>query len=345
MLALVKTRKGAGFIELQDLPEPQPKAGEVLIEVKACGVCGTDIHILHDKFRYWPPVILGHEFSGRVVENGPGTGRFQVGDRVVAEPHCEACGHCYLCRSGNIHICMMKRAPGWGVHGAFAKYVVMPERLLHRIPDHLDYDAAAVVEPAANAVHDVIERARLQAGDFAVVLGPGPIGLLSAMAARASGARHVVVVGTLQDERVRLAKARELGFDAVNIEETDPVRYVMDLTGGIGADMVIEASGSAQGAASTPDYIRRLGKICVIGLTGLESIEFPWDRAAYKVCEIVYGLSTGYSSWDRTIALVASGLMPAGKIVTHRLPLSEWKYGFDEIEAQRAIKVLLVPEG
>jgi L-iditol 2-dehydrogenase len=344
MLSLVKTQKGSGFVELQDMPEPKPKAGEVLIEVKACGICGTDLHILHDKFPYWPPVILGHECSGRVAANGPETGRFREGDRVVAEPHTQACGHCYLCRTGNIHICPMKRSPGWGIHGGFAKYVVMPERLLHRIPDSMSYDLAAVVEPTANAVHDVIERAQFQAGDFAVVLGPGPIGLLAAMAARAAGARHVVVVGTPRDEGMRLGKSRELGFDTVNNAEVDPIKYVQDLTGGLGADMVIEASGSAKGAASTPDFIRRKGRICVIGLTGLDSIPFPWDKAAFKVCEVIFNLSTGYTSWDRSIHLIAGGHLPAGEIITHRLPLREWRHGFDELEAQRALKVLLVPE-
>jgi L-iditol 2-dehydrogenase len=326
------------------MPEPKPKAGEVLIEVKACGICGTDLHILHDKFPYWPPVILGHEFSGRVAANGPETGRFREGDRVVAEPHTQACGHCYLCRTGNIQICATKRSPGWGIHGGFAKYVVMPERLLHRIPDSMSYDLAAVVEPTANAVYDVIERAQFQAGDFAVVLGPGPIGLLAAMAARAAGARRVVVVGTPRDEGMRLGKSRELGFDTINNAEVDPVKHVLELTGGIGADMVIEASGSAKGAASTPDFIRRKGRICVIGLTGLDSIPFPWDKAAFKVCEVIFNLSTGYTSWDRSINLIAGGLLPAGEIITHRLPLREWRHGFEELEAQRALKVLLVPE-
>ena len=102
MLALMKTQKGVGFLELREVPEPVPGPGEVLIEVKACGICGTDLHVLHDQFPYWPPVILGHEFAGQVVALGPDVTRTQVGDRVVGEPHTQACGHCYLCRTGNI---------------------------------------------------------------------------------------------------------------------------------------------------------------------------------------------------------------------------------------------------
>jgi L-iditol 2-dehydrogenase len=345
MQALVKTQKGAGFVELRDVPEPSPGPGEALIEIKACGVCGTDIHVLHDRFPYWPPVILGHEFAGVVVETGPDTHTIRVGDRVVGEPHTQACGHCYLCRTGNIQICPMKRSPGWGIDGAFTRYLKMPERLLHRIPDSMSYELAAVVEPTANAVHDVIERGGVTAGDFVVVLGPGPIGLLAALAARAAGARHVVIAGAPADEEYRLSKARALGFETVlNAASQDPAEVVRELTGGLGADLVVECSGSPAAAASTVDLVRKKGRICVIGMTGKEAIPFPWDKAAFKVCDIVFNLSTGYTSWDRTIHLVAGGLIPAGEIVTHRMPLSEWRNAFDEIESRRALKVLLIPE-
>lgn len=344
MQALVKTQKGVGFLELRDAPEPVAGAGEVLIEVKTCGICGTDVHVKHDEFPYWPPVILGHEFSGQVVATGSGVSRFKVGDRVVGEPHTQACGHCYYCRTGNIQICAMKRSPGWGIDGAFARYLKMPELLLHAIPPEMSYDTAAVVEPAANTVHDVVERARVDAGDFVVVLGPGPIGLLAAMVARAAGARHVMIVGAPNDEAIRLPKARALGFRTVlNVERDNPLEAVMDLTRGLGADLVVECSGAASAIASTVDLVRKKGRICVIGLTGRDSILFPWDKAAFKVCDIIFNLSTSYTSWDRTISLIGSGLVPAGEVISHRFPLREWSRAFEEIEAQRALKVLLIP--
>ena len=345
MLALVKMQKGSGFIELCEVPEPSPGPGEVLIEVKACGVCGTDIHVWHDEFPYWPPVTMGHEFSGRIIELGPDTGLFKIGDRVVGEPHTQACGHCYLCRSGNIQICNLKRSPGWGINGAFTKYLKMPERLLHRIPDSMSYDLAALVEPAANTVHDVVERARIEAGDFVVVLGPGPIGLLAALTARAAGARHVVVIGAPSDESFRLKKARALGFESVlNVAECDPAEEVRRLSEGLGADLVIECSGAAAAIAATVDLIRKKGRICVIGLTGKDMIPFPWDKASFKVCDVIFCLSTSYSSWDRTIHLIASGRLPAGEIITRRLPITEWKSAFEGLEAQQDLKVLLTPE-
>jgi len=345
MQALVKTQKGVGFLELRDVAVPKPGPDEVLIEVAACGVCGTDIHVMHDKFPYWPPVILGHEFAGKVVEAGPGVSLVSLGDRVVGEPHTQACGHCYLCRTGNIQICPTKRSPGWGIDGAFARYLRMPEKLLHRIPDGMSYDLAAVVEPTANVVHDVIERARVEAGDFVVVFGPGPIGLLAGLAARAAGARHVVMIGTPADEAVRLTKARALGFETVlNLALANPAEVVRDLTGGVGADLVIECSGAVPAIASAIDLVRKKGRICSIGLTGKDTISFPWDKAAFKVCDLFFNLSTSYTSWDRTIHLIASGRIPAGEVITHRMPLAQWRQAFDEIEAQRALKVLLIPE-
>ena len=147
MKALVKTKKGVGFIEVQEVSEPEPGPGEVKIKVAACGVCGSDIHVRHDSFPYWPPVILGHEFTGTVVGLGKDCHRFKEGDRVVAEPHTRACGFCYLCRTGNVQICTEKRSPGWGIDGGMAEYICYPETLLHSIPETMSWDQAAVVEP------------------------------------------------------------------------------------------------------------------------------------------------------------------------------------------------------
>ena len=344
MKALVKTKKGVGNLELQDVPVPKPGCGEVLLKVLAAGVCGTDIHVRDDNFPYWPPVILGHEFCGQVVELGEGVALVSKGDRVVGEPHTRACGHCYLCRTGNIQICADKRSPGWGIDGAMAEYLVMPERLLHQLPDAISNEAGAVIEPVANAVHDVTERAGVEAGDFVVVIGPGPIGLLAAMAARASGARQVAVIGTNSDEAVRLAKARELGFEnVINCQTQEPADVVAHLTHGVGADLVVECSGSPSGIASTVTLVRKKGRICAIGLTAQKEIPFPYKAASFKVCDLYFCLSTSYTSWDKAINLVASGKIDADAIITHRKPLTQWQEVFEDIDNQRAIKAVLIP--
>ena len=344
MKAIVKTRKGRGFIEVRDMPEPEPGPGEVKIRVSACGVCGSDIHVWHDTFPYWPPVILGHEFAGTVVKTGPGCRMFREGDRVVAEPHTRACGVCPLCRTGNIQICPDKRSPGWGIHGGMAEYIAYPEALLHRIPDHMTWDQAAMVEPTANIVHDLLERTGFVAGDLAVVVGPGPIGLLAALVARAAGARDVVIIGTQADESLRLAKARELGFGHVlNVEKADPVKEVMALTGGQGADVVVECSGAPGAISGTVDLVKKCGSICAIGLAGGRNVELPWDKFQFRVVRLVFNLSTSYTSWDRAINLIAGGAVPAEKLVTHRAPLDHWEKVFTDIVELRALKALMIP--
>lgn len=331
-------------MELREVDVPTIAPDEVLIEVKAAGICGTDIHVKHDRFPYWPPVILGHEFSGEIAEVGPEVEGYRPGDRVVGEPHTKACGKCPLCRTGNIQICASKRSPGWGIDGAFTRYLKMPEKLLHRIPDHVSFEAAAVVEPTANAVHDVLERGRVEPEDVVVVLGPGPIGLLSAMVAKAEGARKVIIVGTPRDEELRLKTAREVGIDVVvNLAEQNPVEMVKDLTGGQGADLVVEASGAEPAIRTAVDLVRKKGRITVIGMTGRDDIRFPWDQAIFKVCDLIFNLSSSYTSWDRSISLIAERKINIEALITHRVPLTEWERAFEDVEHLRAIKALLIP--
>lgn len=345
MLGLFKTAKGVGNLEIRELSIPKPEPNEALIEVKMAGLCGTDVHIRHDRFPYWPPVILGHEFSGVIVETGNQVTGYRIGDRVVGEPHTKACGKCELCRSGNIQLCSMKRSPGWGIHGAFTRYIAMPEHLLHRIPDTMTFEEGAVVEPAANVIQDVLERGRVDPNDFVVINGSGPIGLLAIQAVRAAGAGTVVLVGTASGEMTRLPLARELGADATVVaERQDPVEFVMDMSRGRGADLVVEASGSPRAVAASVRMVRRLGRITAIGLTGREELSFPWDVAMWKVCTITFNLSTGYSCWDRTIGMIAAKKLNVGRIVSHLLPLREWERAFDEVESRRALKALLIPE-
>jgi len=345
MLALQKVAKGVGNIELRDVPEPTPGPGWVKIEVKAAAICGTDIHIRHDQFPYWPPVTLGHEFAGVIVELGEGITGWEVGDRVVCEPHTLACGKCWLCRQGHVQICADKRSPGWGIDGAFAKYLVMDAKLLHRLPDSVSFDAGALVEPTANTVHDVGERAKVEPEDFVVVLGPGPIGLLAAQVAKAAGAREVLIVGTPADAELRLPVAEKLGIDhVVNLGEVNPQERVMELTGERGADLVVECSGAAPAINSAVQLVRKKGRVCVIGMTGREKIEFTWDAAIFKGIDMFFNISTSYTSWDRAISMIEKGKVNAEAIITHRAPLEQWEEIFDALEAQQGLKALLIPE-
>lgn len=344
MLAVVKTQKGKGFLELKEVPEPTITDDEVMIEVRSAGICGTDVHVKHDTFPYWPPVTLGHEFAGEIVEVGKNVSDWTTGDRVVGEPHTQHCGKCYLCRQGYIQICPEKRSPGWGIDGAFTKYLKYDPKLLHRIPDGMTYDQAAVVEPVANCVTDIVERKCIEAGDFVALLGPGPIGLFAAQVAKAAGARDVMIIGAPADEELRLSTARKLGFENVaNFAETNPVARCLELTDGRGADLVIECSGAPPAIRQSVELVRKVGRICAIGLTGKRPVELDWDAAMTKVITLFFNLSTTYTSWDKTIAMIADGSVNVDPVITHRLPLSEWEQGFEAVENLEALKVVFNP--
>jgi L-iditol 2-dehydrogenase len=345
MKALVKTAKGPGNIEVLEMPEPVLPGPEwVKIKVKAAGVCGTDLHIWHDEFPYWPPVILGHEFSGEVVEVGKNVKGYQPGDRVVCEPHSLACGVCELCRQGKIQICAGKRSPGWGINGAFTDFVVMPCHLLHKIPEGLSWDIAALAEPMAITVHQVIERGRIECGDVVVVTGAGPIGIMAAFAARAMGAGTVLVTGMGACEKVRFPAALALGADRViNVQQENPVACVLEETSGRGADLVVETSGAAPAIAQTVEMVRKGGRISAIGISGKETLAFPWDKAVYKVIDLMFNMSSSYTAWDRALILMSRTEKDLSKLITHRSSIDRWEDVFDDLEAEKGIKALFIP--
>lgn len=340
MKAVVKTQKGAGFVELLDVPEPDLEPGWVILEVTGAGICGTDIHILHDEHPYWPPVTLGHEFAGRIAEVGPGVEGWRAGDRVVCEPHAGACGVCHLCRRGFHHLCADKRSPGWGINGALTSYVAVPAHLLHRIPDEVGDREAAVCEPTAIAV-TAVERIGVDPGETAVVFGPGPIGLLSAMVVRASGAGRVVVVGRSSSKR-RLEVAGEVGLEVWNSEETDVVEAAREITSGRGVDLVVDTSGAAAAIASGVRMLRRRGRMCAVGVTGCESIEFPWDEAMFRALDVKFSFSSSHTSWDGALSLMRSGAVNVEPLTTV-FPLDEWKEAFRSVEDRDVVKALLTP--
>jgi L-iditol 2-dehydrogenase len=345
MKTLRKTGKGEGLIEIQDIPLPSMTPDEVLVEVKAAGVCGTDLKVWHDSHPYWPPVTLGHEFSGVIVEVGKDVVKWKVGDRVVAMPHTRHCGRCALCMAGNIHICPEKRSIGWGIDGAMARYLQIPAKLLLSIPDELSFEEAAVAEPLAVVVNAVLLRSRVEPGDFVVVFGPGPIGFLSALSARAGGASKVVLVGIERDERVRLTRARSAGVDlAINIEkEPNLFERIMGLTNGIGADLVVETSGSGSAISTGLRLVRRLGRVAAIGVSGKDEISVPWDVAMYKACDLMFNFSSTYHSWERALGLMGSREVDVRQVITDVKPLTEWKSVFEGLEAGEGIKSLLIP--
>jgi L-iditol 2-dehydrogenase len=346
MKALMKTEKGIGHFEVRDIPVPAIKApDEVLIKVSAAGVCGTDVHIYHDMFQNYPPVVLGHEFSGIVEAVGKNVSNFKPGDRVVGEPHTLFCGVCTLCRAGKIQLCAQKRSPGWGIDGAFTDYLVMPDLFLHHVPDQVPDNVAALAEPMAIVTHSVLERGRVEPQDVIAVIGAGPIGLLSAVAAKAGGASKVIVLGTDADEERRFPAARKLGIDCiVNVMHENAPDIVNGLTKGEGADMVVEASGSEAGINTAIDIVKRCGRLCVIGMPGRDRVSVQWLKMIKKVLDVNFNLSSSVSSWERALSIMAHTPSDLSAIITHYADIQDWKRVFDDIEKGNAIKAFFIPQ-
>ncbi len=344
MLALVKTGKGEGLLSLEERPIPSYGEDEVLIKVAYSGICGTDIHIRHDQFTYYPPVIIGHEFSGVVEETGAKVTMFKKGDPVVGEPHNKACGKCWLCRNGHIQNCMDKRSIGWGIDGSFASWLVMPEKLLHRVPDGVPLRDAAMTEPAAIVAHQLLERAGVTPGDKVVVMGVGPIALLAAQMARIAGAGKIIMCGCTGDIPYRLKIAEKLGcFDRfIDVLTEDSESIIAEETGG-GADLVVEASGAGSAIRTSIKVLRKWGRLCAIGMTSAPTVDIPWNEAMMKVLTVQFNMSSSYNGWNIALSLLAGGRLKVAPMIGVR-PLREGESAFDDLEHGRAMKLLLTPE-
>ena len=341
MKALMKVAPGPGHLELRDIPRPEPGPGEVLLAVAATGICGSDLHIQDGEYKVVPPVVIGHETAGTVVSVGAGVAAYRPGERVTAQTTISTCGRCALCLSGRTNLCPERRWLGGHVDGGFAGYVVVPERNLLRLPDHVSHAAAALTEPLACCVHGVLEVARPAPGTTAVVSGPGPIGLLCAQVARAAGA-EVIVLGTSADA-ARFALARRLGFQhLVDVQRQDPVAAVQDLTGGREPDLVVEAAGAAASLDQCLRLAPRGGAILQIGLYGRPA-PVAVDTLVLKELRLLGSFSSTPSAWPVALDLIASGRVQTEPLVTSARPLAEWAAAFQAARHKAEGKILLTP--
>lgn len=344
MKAVVKTKRGKGNIEMQQVERPTYKDDEVLIRIKAIGVCGTDYHIYTGEYDTVPPLIIGHEFSGEIDEIGKDVKNLNIGDRVISELSVNSCGICRYCKTGNAQLCLEKKAPGTHINGAYADYIKMPANLVHKISDNISFEEGALVEPAAIVAHSLLQRTKIEAEDFVVIIGPGPIGLLALQMAKIGGARKVAVIGTDVDKGSRLGIAKKLGADyIINASESDPVVIINELTDGLGADMVVECSGSASGINSGINILRKQGKMCCIGIPGSEKIQVEWKKAVIKAINIVCNFSSSSLSWNWVISMLDRKSLDLNSLISHKEPLERWNYVFEETEKGNVIKAVLIP--
>lgn len=343
MKALLKYGPGEGNVEIRDVAEPVCGDTQVKVEVAYCGVCGTDIHVLHDTFRNYPPVILGHEFSGTVVEVGKDVVGVALGERITGlGATAVTCGHCRYCRSGYFIFCANRRGMGHGVNGAFARYVVLRPDQLYRIPKNFALEEASMSEPFAAAVQAVTEIATVRSGDIALVSGPGPIGLLCLKLLVAQGIKTIVVGAPGDDDR--LGAAKRFGAAAVvNLGIETLKDAIEEYTHAAGVDVAFECAGVAASVKGCLESLRPMGQHVQVAICGRE-IEMPIDRIFYKQLTMSGSVCYTANTWDRMMKIYASGEISLAEMISVKLPISEWQTGFDLCTSKKALKVLLYPE-
>jgi len=344
MRALVKTAPGFGHVQLVDMPLPQPADDELLIKVKYCGICGTDLHIHDDEFPNDPPVVMGHEFYGHVAGGGRSViDAWPLGQPVVGELHTGACLQCHLCVAGHQHICDHKEALGSRHHGAFAEYLTLPAWLAHAAPTAVAPEVAALTEPFAIAGHCLIERGGLSAGiGNVLVTGAATMGLMSTIWAARLGCEQIIVAGTSLDEEVRFPLAPAMGATTVvNVQRQSLAEVVLDLTDGRGADAWIECSGAEAAISSGVSLVKKTGKVVLIGLVGPALASVPWNQFLYRELDLVGCFSSPPSAWQLALQAAPQEEARLRQLATHILPLSRWSEGFELLRSGRSVKVLL----
>jgi L-iditol 2-dehydrogenase len=344
MTGLVQYELQPQAVELRELAVPEVGEDDVLLRVGAVSVCGSDIHQYHNK-QSWPvrvPVVLGHEFCGHVAQAGRRVRGFKEGDRVVSETAASICGQCLYCRTGEYNLCPHRSGFGYGTNGAMAEFVRVPERCLHHIPDSLPFERAALTEPCCVGFNAVAVKSHIRPGDIVVVLGPGPIGLLAAEMARLSGAGTLIVSGMSQDES-RLDAARALGVtQAVNCEATDLLELIRGLGDGLGADLVVDATGTSMALKPALEIVRPGGQITKVGW-GPQPLGFSLDPLVQKAITLQGSFSHTFKNWEKVVALLAAGQINLDPIISHVAPLDNWRDCFDGMHTGRYVKAVLQP--
>ncbi|MFI5835828.1 zinc-binding dehydrogenase [Micromonospora sp. NPDC051300] len=321
---------------VEDRPAVPPGPGEVRVVVAYTGICGTDLHVRHGAMdhRVSVPAVIGHEMSGRIAESGAGVTGWRVGDAVTVMP-LVWCGDCPACRAGHQHVCHRLTFLGIDSPGAMQGSWTVPAETLVSLPEGLSLRHAALIEPIAVAVHDV-RRSRLAAGEHAVVIGAGPVGLLIACVARTRGARVVLV----ELDPHRRAVAAGLGFTVVDPAETEPVDVVDDQSGGAGAAVVFEVSGSAGGVRTATGLLAVRGRLVVVGIHPTPR-EVDLHRVFWRELEIVGARVYRRGDFTEAVRLLAAGEVPAEDLISEVVPLRDVAGAFDALERGGVVKILI----
>ncbi len=330
---------GPGRIEPVEVPIPSIEPGEALIEVEACGFCGSDLNIVagtHPRAR--PPLTIGHELGGRIVDiRDGGNSAFRTGDRVTSYPLI-SCGKCLMCASGSPHVCRTLGVYGFDADGGMAEFVRLPLRNLVKVPSDLSPEVCALLEPLAVAVHG-LSRTSMEDAGTVIVIGAGPIGLLTALAARARGVPNLFITDVLES---RLKLAESLGLSPLKAGE-EAKRSVDEATNGEGADVVFECAGAITSAAEMLPLVRCRGTIVNLGVF---KKPVAVDMQSVNFSEITIVGSRVYAREDFDVAIDLAHTLPLDRLVTTTFPLTGVAGAFDRFQMHEGVcKVLIRPHG
>lgn len=339
MLAVIKDRPGPGFT-LKEVDTPEPNDDEVLIKVKSAGICGSDIPIFKGIREVNLPLIPGHEFSGVIMRKGKNVSKFEEGESVVPGLVVH-CGECDYCKQGLESLCDYVYEIGIHVDGAFAEYVVVPEKTLHRLPEKMSFNQGASIDPIASA-YRVVRKTAITSRDVVVIFGPGPIGLYALQIARAEGAFKIAVIGAMGDEQ-RLDLAKKLGADfTINGQEEDPVKAVREFTNGEMADVVIEATGAPSVIEPCLYSLRKNGRL---GLAGIfhQPVVVPLGDIVRREINIRGSICYTWTDFQACIDLVSSGRVAIEPLITHEFRLKDMAEALKIAYNRESIKIILHP--
>ena len=322
----------------EDLPKPKIGSKDVLLEVKAVGVCGSDFQRIFSSGAHKMPIILGHEFSGLIVETGSAVKNFKIGDRVTAAPLIP-CGSCRWCKEGSFSLCDHYDYIGSRRNGAMAEYVSVPENNLLKLPQTVDFETAAMIEPAANAVH-ALWIGKIAAEDTVCICGAGPIGLLAVQVAKAKGAKKVFCID-MEDEKLDAAKA--LGADEIiNTRNQDLAETLKALTAGEGVDLILEATGAPVVQNAAVEALIKHGRLILLGFSNQDILFKAQIFEAILRKELkIYGSWNSFSpnfpgeEWQYILDLMEQGKLKTELLVSHKLDFNEGPIFFKGVQDKR----------
>jgi alcohol dehydrogenase/L-iditol 2-dehydrogenase len=339
MPALVNFARDPLSVEIREVSVPEIGDEDVLLRVGAVSICGSDLHQWRGSHSWNVnyPCTLGHEFAGTVAAAGARVKSFREGDRVVSETAAVIDEQSPLSRVGLYNLDPKRLGFGYGVNGAMAQYVKVPERCLHRLPQALPFEKAALTEPCCVAYNAVCMNGHIRPGDTVLVLGPGPIGLLCAKMAKLSGAGHLIAAG-LPADRHRLSVAKTLGADATL--ESGLLEYVAGHGDGLGVDVAIDASGVSATLQMAMQAVRPTGQIIKVGW-GPQPLQFSLDPLVQKNLTISGSFSHNWPVWERVLSMIGSGQIDLDPVISQVCDLSNWHECFEKMERGEYVKAVL----